>query len=571
MVPSDRSEKISYTSESTPENSGLSTHVEGDDFNRLIAMFNEVEPAEQTESHTQLGEAALADIAEPAAEATSEEAEPSQARHHTPAHAGDHHHDTQQASSRPFNRKEQEELWGAKDKINPEDVPEGELTYEQYLAMRPKAEEGDVLHSTDKNGRTIVYDALSGHRVKEADYLKQDAHKSFNAELYEKKANQRSYDEAAKENAEYDARVKDELRNRAEGKVFVDKDDRLKGLALLGQELLDLRDSTTKRKRYTPELQATLAAKEAAFKDLFALYQEKGLESRGLDYINDTLWKPYEDISHVPHQGKAFYEGKHVAVHDVITSPAGDTAYRIQDARGDQLTVQAAGVEFKQEFEAPKRSFFERAGRFFKKFAADWQEFGGTAALQDRWNSATDWLFNRHITPDMTPEQIQEQKEKNRRNNMIGTAAVFIGGAAAIGLSIWAGSSVHEHLAGGDIPNLGSGGGESAASVTDALSPNGSHTPDTPEALPLMSSPETGATEPIAEAIQNPAYEIPDGGTGLGLFERLGLSGDMWNAHAQELVQKFPNEFYNEGGDVRLMNSGWLSEDARRFIESLKG
>jgi hypothetical protein len=356
--------------------------------------------------------------------------------------------------AKPFNTKDQEALWGAKDKIKPEDVPEGALTYEQYLALRPKAQEGDMIHRHDKNGRELFYDAQTGQRVKKDAF---EAYREAHMSTHEAKRMEEIYiDEALQENAEHDKKVSDILRTNAEGKLAVEQNPHLKGLSLLAEELLSLRNT----KKSTPELDALLQTKEAAFKLLRDSYTKEGVDARGLAYINTTFVEPYETYGHKPYKGSASFEGKKVAVHQVIESPAGDKAYVIQDRNGEQQTVQASNVSFTQEFEVPEKSRLERAKAYFKKWAADWREFGGKAAFSARWHDGADWLMNRHVTEEMTADERQEQRSKNRRNNRLGGAAIIAGGAAVAGLSIWAGVSIHEHVSGAasaPLPETGVG------------------------------------------------------------------------------------------------------------------
>jgi hypothetical protein len=182
--------------------------------------------------------------------------------------------------------------------------------------------------------------------------------------------------------------------------------------------------------------------------------------------------------------------------------------------------------------------------------------------------------MNRHVTEEMTADERQEQRSKNRRNNRLGGAAIIAGGAAVAGLSIWAGVSIHEHVSGAasaPLPETGVG--------VDSAQPHLGVDSQAAQEAAAQAAAEAAAqaqaqahAEALAQAIQNPAYEIPSGGGGIELFESLRLNKDIWDAHAGELVSRFPTEFYRtESGGVGIMNPGWLSEDARRFIEGLKG
>lgn len=591
MVPSERNHEVSHSTETGPQKEGLAGRVEGDALAQLQAMFAEetahesAETVRTAESATHVGGAALADTASVEAVTPKQEREPRPPRSHTAQHA-DEHHDGIQPTQR-FDKKEAAELWGVNDKIAPEDVPEGEMTWEQYIAQRPKAEEGDISHSTDKNGRKIYYEATTGHRVKGEDYLNQatynrDQGQSHYDEVNEKREQSQAFDEAIVENEAHDEKVSNVLRANTEGEILVQKDERLKSLDILGKELLELRDSKVSKADYETELKPQLEAKAAAFKALVAAYETQGVDASGIHFIKDTYLEPYENIDRIQYKGSAHHEGEKVDVKDVVVSPAGDKAYVIEGENGEQKTVHAHSVDFKQEFDVPaekKPGFFERLKKGLKKQIADIREFGAGAYLGRKWNDASDWLFNRH-TEGLEGEELQKQKEKNRRNNLLGGAAILAGTAVAV----WAGFQIHDaltpdaaNISGGGAPS-GSAGGETPGWMEHQLdgSSSGAAGGTGVENLPLIDGTEAvDITNPQAidaeQAIQNSAYEIPSGGTGLGLFNQLGLNEATWYQHAQELATRFPSDFYTDGSDVRIMHSGWLSTEARTFIEGLRG
>ena len=79
---------------------------------------------------------------------------------------------------------------------------------------------------------------------------------------------------------------------------------------------------------------------------------------------------------------------------------------------------------------------------------------------------------------------------------------------------------------------------------------------NTPDALP-----STGA-----EAFAPDAFTINSGEGGIQLFDKLGLDSSDWYSAKDDLLQRFPNEFYSAGGDVRINHIGALPKEVQQYI-----
>ena len=63
---------------------------------------------------------------------------------------------------------------------------------------------------------------------------------------------------------------------------------------------------------------------------------------------------------------------------------------------------------------------------------------------------------------------------------------------------------------------------------------------------------------------------VVSGEGGIELFNSIGLNSDVWYDNARTLLNQFPQDFYLEGGDVRIAHPGALSQGAQDFINSLR-
>jgi len=378
-----------------------------------------------------------------------------------------------------LNRKDfvnqQENLFGANDKIKAEDVPEGELTYEQYLAQRPTAEAGDYYHHDSR-----VYSAVPTGPVKEkkAKYEAQ-FDSSAAGEHYDtilNTANKKEViDEALQENETKNESYDRIIRTNVEGEFLVEKDPRLQGLLGIGKELLALYNSELTGDEFEKQIRPELEAKKAIYDDLYDLYESKGLDHRALWHIEDQTHARVEDPDFIPVEGSPYVNGEKVTILDFVETPDGKKAYTIEKADGSIEAVYTDLVFFKREFEKVELpevtealevvdqaqpevtvdveaqaeaeleeieeaeveteielSRFQRTKKWFGREVKMFHKLGGygyfQAAIWPMQDSNKNWLANRHITEDMSEEQKQGQKLINRRNNVIG----FTTGVAAL-------------------------------------------------------------------------------------------------------------------------------------------
>lgn len=91
----------------------------------------------------------------------------------------------------------------------------------------------------------------------------------------------------------------------------------------------------------------------------------------------------------------------------------------------------------------------------------------------------------------------------------------------------------------------------------------------TPEPVETEVPEATGNWGP--EALPDPQFGIQSGEGGIHFFQRIGLTEGNWYEASNELLEKFPNEFYSDNGDVRIVNSGQLSTEAQQFIKQRFG
>lgn len=70
------------------------------------------------------------------------------------------------------------------------------------------------------------------------------------------------------------------------------------------------------------------------------------------------------------------------------------------------------------------------------------------------------------------------------------------------------------------------------------------------------------------EFVPDARFDVPDGKGGIWLFQNAGLTEADWYSVQGELAQNFPDDFYTEGGDVRIAHDGQLSQAAQEFIKS---
>ncbi len=565
----DASSELKYSTQTSPENADF-------DRNGFVEKFQKWH-----KEHQAAAEASLPDADEDESheshhvdvQAEEEGAEPIPVDVKTEAEPA--------AVSKPQPRKEfvkqQEELWGAKDDIKPEDVPEGELTYEQYLAQRPVAQDRDLYRA---NGR--VRDVITGKSVKQATYeakLNETSAESHYDQFEVDAAHEEASVEDEAKNKEYDTSI----RNDTEGEMLVKNDPRLQGLLSVGEEVLALYNNPARGEEFEEVIKPQLEAKKAIFNDLKELYESKNLDSRALNFITNKTYLRVEEPEKVPVEGSPYINGEKVKLLEFFdNTDEAQKAYTIEKPDGTIEAVYSNTVNFKREFthEQPEKlSRMERFKNWFGKERQKIQEYGGYAYMGSLWNKAGNWLTSRNITEGMSDEEVQKQMNKNRRNNIMGLAALTVGAMVAQKFGVFEGIGLDaniESAAAADSTAMDTSVEVPAGNGTGVVENGSIASVDNAEGYraletePSFADNGADAASEVNLGVYDPAYDVPKHGSGLQLFDKLELSDSTWYSNASSLVEKFPQDFKRVGTDVQISHSGWLSPEARMYIESLR-
>jgi len=474
--------------------------------------------------------------------------------------------------------KQQEELFGAKDEIKPEDVPEGELTYEQYLAQRPTAEEGDFYRH---NGR--VYNAAPGGPTSDKKAIYEDKLNNSSADEYYQKLEVQSNRDAVIDEALQDNEVKnsvydDVIRSNTEGEFLVQNDPMLKGLLKVGEELLELHNSKLTGEDFETKIKPELEEKQAFYDGLYKMFIANGADSRALGYIHHKTSEQIEEPEFIPIEGSGYLNGEKVDILDFTETPDGKKAYTIEKEDGSIEAVYTDQVEFRREFEAyeapeeEKLSRFERVKKWFGKEIKKVQEYHGMAYMGALFSAPGNWLNTRRVESGMSPAEIQEQKEKNRVRIVLGVAAFTAIRVTAqyAGLDAGGNGEFMASIFGAkpDIDMAANVSGSNYPSV-NALEHVGDQAVEQPTQLPIVGY--EGTPAPEAVNIDNPIYNIPDGGNLSTVIDSLGITSAQLNERAQELIDLSPGTFYiGDAGDLRINDNGWLPANVRQKFEEIK-
>jgi len=478
--------------------------------------------------------------------------------------------------------KQQEDLWGANDKIAPEDVPKGERTWEEYLAERPVAEEGDFYHH---NGR--VYNAApGGPKTDKKAIYEEKLNNSSADEHYQKLETQANidtvYDEAVAENERKSTEYDDLIRSNTEGEFIVQKDPMLKGLLKVGEELLALYNSDLTGEEFEKKIRPELEEKKAFYDGLYEMYIKSGVDARALGYIHHKTSEQIEEPDFIPVEGSGYVNGEKVDILDFTETPDGKKAYTIEKDDGSIEAVYTDQVEFRREFEAyeapvEKLSRFERVKKWFGKERQKYEEFGGKAYWGAIFSTPGNWLDTRRMEAGMSMAEIQAQKEKNR-------VSFILGAAAFTAIRVSAQYAGLDHGGGGDfLASIFNGKPSIDTSVNAYPSANAlehaSMVQGPEQKLDILLpgddagqavQPEVQPEAPVIN-IDNPIYNIPDGGNLSDVVHSFGMTDEQLAQHAPELMNLFPGTFYyGEAGDLRVMDNGWLPAGARQKFEEYK-
>lgn len=232
-----------------------------------------------------------------------------------------------------------------------------------------------------------------------------------------------------------------------------------------------------------------------------------------------------------------------------FADPDGNDIYEVMNADGklvlvrqDDLTI--GELEVRGEV-VEKKSARERAKAWWgdKKDVLFSPAYWGA-----RWtNGPAHWLHSRGVTEDMTPEQVDTQRNKNRRNNILGVAAIAVG---VVGVTIL-GVAIHDSLG---QPNV---------------DPSIVHDHPISEATPIAT--ELIPTPGPEVVTSDPNFNVPSGGGGIEMFSKLGINEATWYSNDDTLLKQFPGDFYSMGsGSVGIAHPGFLSEVAQDYINTLR-
>lgn len=229
---------------------------------------------------------------------------------------------------------------------------------------------------------------------------------------------------------------------------------------------------------------------------------------------------------------------------------------------------------------------------WFVKEGRQYQEFGGRAYWAEKWErarlggrTAINNVLNIGVTESMSNDEKEQKRKRNRTIALIGlgalaAGAVFVGGYATGHAAGSGGSGMAEGLAGDELASLGSPGDTSGAEadtlsegVRDILDGNDSVAEaviDPIQAPDVIdeSSPETVSY--VSEYMPD-VYNIPRGMGGEELFSNMGINPAEWYSYEDDLLQKFPQDFYRmDSGHVGIAHTGMLSQEAQDYLNNLR-
>ncbi len=496
--------------------------------------------------------------------------------------------DTEPAKKQSYKEFEaqQKEVWGANDEIKAEDVPENEMTWDEYLKHRPAAEDGDTMHH---NGR--AYEVKTGYQVSQEAYKDHmyDKVQSFEyrTDQNEKHILEVAHDEALKDNQEFDKEAGETVRRITEGEFLVKKDAKLSTILELGEALVAMQNKKMSRAK-AEKLAPDMAAREGVIKDLLELQESKGTDPRALEYIKNKILRPYENYGDKPIEGKATFGGKEVKIVEFTETPRGGKVYDIELDDGSTETVFSHQVEFQREYpQAEKLKGFDKLKAWFKNEAKSFREFGGAAYFAGRWERVRQGFKDKVLDYGVTDEMSDADKERKRRRNRIaviaGASLLAAGAVTAIGFGI-AGAidnaSAQDTLA--NSPDIGAGAAPVNEHDLNQEFWSGHGAPGAGgevggiDQLPLdgtnYDAIDTDSVTPdVLPTIPVEVFNIPSGQGGEELFRNAGLDPAQWYAYEDTLLAQFPNDFYRmDGGHVGIAHSGWLSQGAQDFINSIR-
>ncbi len=165
--------------------------------------------------------------------------------------------------------------------------------------------------------------------------------------------------------------------------------------------------------------------------------------------------------------------------------------------------------------------------------------------------------------------QLEKDIDKEQTKRLKSVAAGLGGVALGAGLGFVAQAALDAGVFNGFmnrsiVGDVGATPVEGGAPVGDAVDQQtkdmlDQNTSDAGDAAVEVSTPEIS---------YDPAFSIEPGEGGIAFFQSIGLSEADWYTVHQELLANFPQDFYSEYGDTRLVHSGQLSLEAQQFIKT---
>lgn len=178
---------------------------------------------------------------------------------------------------------------------------------------------------------------------------------------------------------------------------------------------------------------------------------------------------------------------------------------------------------------------------------------------------------------DMSSEEREDRRKANRVLSVLGTASVAAAVIVPAVLRIngydthFGASSIANGLLDNDnglnplqnMPSTGSHEALSSAAGSPTMLEH-QNTPDLENGA-RWNTPDTVPT-PVPEAVSPDAFNIEHNEGGLQLFGRLNLKETDWDSAKQDLLVKFPKEFYLSGDDIRINHVGMLPQEVQQYI-----
>lgn len=206
----------------------------------------------------------------------------------------------------------------------------------------------------------------------------------------------------------------------------------------------------------------------------------------------------------------------------------------------------------------------EESGEVEKDFKAKFGKWWGNNKkyFQTSYWSAKATVAMQNMGGEGDSENDSENESRRRERNASIAKGAAILGVVALGaylMNKYGTDSI-------DASSLGDTGPDASLNV-DPSSLGGGES--------IVDVSDNGVAEVISQSpdvyIDNPIYEVPSGSGGEALFQRMNLNPTDWYGVQEQLLTNFPSDFYRmDSGNVGLSHSGWLSEEARTFLENYK-